>query len=353
MKVLIHGATNGSNFGDCLFAHLFYEELSENHQVDFVKMPHFGMGQYLADEIQSYSPQNINLCNADCLVYMSGGYFGDTNGTLSESIVRFVRYFLIAIPFIIRNKPIYICGVGGGPIRNNVLKKTIVFIMNKAQFISVRDTETSDYFSSIGVRTPIYTTADSALSIYKREMIQLPQDLVDKLKEKKNIFSHVYGSDNSNTEIEEKILPALNKFVGDDLGKYRVFVGTDNKCRTKVENLRVFKELVADKCAIDYPGTWMMCSLLSNMDVVLTVKLHVGIISSLFGKSVISLPKHKTKTKRFYNQIGCSERCVQLSDANPNIIYNMLKSYSSEPILVENRLKELAKKNLDPFNFHC
>ena len=350
MKILIHGAVNGSNFGDCLFANIFFEYLKKrNHKVCFVTIPFFGISEYLKNELRDYDSNSVTLLNADCLLYMSGGYLGDTTGSVLESIKRFIRYFIIAIPFIVRRKPIYFCGIGGGPIKNKILRHIIVSILNYADFISTRDQETADYFILNGVNTPITVTTDTALTIYGMKLPEVPTEINCNLYSKKNIFFHIYGSNRSNQEIEDKILPALNRFLNENPEQFRVFVGTDNKCKNKIESLRVFQELNADKVPVDYLGTWQMCSLLSKMDTVITVKLHVGIVASLYNKGVVSFPKHKTKTKRFYKQIGNTSRCKQLSECDQQTVFEMINKFHDDPVLINRDLIESAKININPF----
>lgn len=349
MNILIHGATNGSNFGDCLFAHIFYEAMSEYGVVDFLYMPRFGICDYLINEISSYKHSLSNYKDADCLVYMSGGYFGDTTESWKEALIRYFRYFRIAEYFIRNKKAIYVCGIGGGPVKNSFLRKKMVRVLNEAKFVSVRDEETVDFFHSYGVTNPIHITTDSALSIKNRKLPPLEKKLHELTVEKKNIFFHVYGSDKSNKELIMKILPALNRFIAEHLDEYRVFVGTDNVCRKKTCDLEIYKKLSADKTAVDYSSTWSFCSLLKQMHSVITVKLHVGIVSSLYGKSVVSFPKHINKTKRFYKQISCPERCKLLKDCDENEVYSMIKQFIDLPIEIDPSVTEKAGINLHPF----
>ena len=347
MKIIIHGATNGSNFGDCLFAHLFYEAFSEYGIVDFLHMPIFGICDYLTREIPFYKSAIVNYKDADCLIYMSGGYFGDTEGNWKEALTRYFRYFRIAKYFIKSNKPIYVCGIGGGPVKNSFLRKTIVRILNEAKFVSVRDEETAAYFRDHGVVNSIIVTTDSALSIKNRKLPKF--ELCKTTVAKKNLFFHVYGDDKNNQELILKILPALNRFIDEHPNEYRVFVGTDYVCKSKICELEIYKNLDGDKVAVDYLSTWNFCSLIQQMNSVITVKLHVGIVSSLYGKSVISFPKHANKTKRFYKQIGYSDRCKLLKDCDENEIYSMINRYIDIPIEIDSTIIEKARCNLHPF----
>lgn len=349
MKILVHGAINGSNFGDCIFAHLFYESMSRYGTTDFLHIPKYGMCKYLMIEIDGYKNTINNYKDADCLVYMSGGYFGDTTSSLKEAVKRYFRYFRVANYFLKNNKPIYICGIGGGPVNNLFLRKKIIRILNSAKFVSVRDKETADYFYRNGVHNRIIVTTDTALSIRDRKFPELNKNIKELTIGKKNIFLHVCGNNKSNKEIMEKILPSLNKYLTAHTNQYRVFVGTDNISRIKIKDLLVFKKLHGDKVAVDYSSTWELCSLLKHMDSIITIKLHVGIVSALYGKSVISFPIHVNKTLRFYKQIGYPERCKLLKDVDDNDVLSMLEKFMSENINIKSNLISKAYVNLKPF----
>lgn len=351
MKILIHGATNGSNYGDCLFAHIFYKKLSKYGEVDFLEMPFFGICEYLKKEIPGYVNKNINIRNADVLVYMSGGYFGDTTKSLKEAIKRYFRYFFVAEYFIFKRKQIIICGVGGGPIYNRFLRKKIVRLMNYASYITVRDEETAIYFKNNGVSNEIVVTTDSALEIEKNKVQELDNYIIKKqFPNKSKIFFHVYGDNKNNYELKTKILPALNKFIFENPDKYVVYVGTDNYCKTKIQDLDIYKELRANKVPLQYESTKKMNCILNNMDFVITVKLHVGIVATLFEKSVLSFARHKSKTKRFYKQIGYTDRCILLSQVNENVIYEMINKYIDIPMKIDEEIKRVAEKNFKPFD---
>lgn len=350
MNYLIHGALEDTNFGDCLFAHIFYNYLKENNSVSFSQIPKYGISEYLKKELELSKDSLFKEKDADALVYMSGGYFGDYKGTLKESLKRYLRYFIVAIPYMLKKKPIYICGVGGGPINNGFLLRSIVRIMNYSTMITVRDQETADYFTKAGVRRMIEVTTDTALTLGKyHEMFECNQridELLSKARNDKLIFLHVYGNSSVDEHIRIKIVPALNRFLSEHSG-YTVVVGTDSVVNESVENIEVYKSITGSKIAVDYYATKQMCYLLSLIDCAITTKLHVGIVSSVFNKSVLSFPNHIHKTRRFYKQIGEENRCVLLNECTEDLVYEMICKYVNKPINIENSILDKAWRNLE------
>ena len=349
MKIVIHGATNGSNFGDCIFAHIFYQYFQENnHQVSFVRMPRFGISPYLINELNIKKTDFYPLSKANALIYMSGGYFGDTKGGLRETIKRYIRYFLVAEYFIFAKKTIYVCGVGGGPVKNKWLLKKMVRVLNHAEHITVRDPETAEYFAKSGVNKKMMITIDTALCLMNPDYLARndhPEDSMLVPDQKKILFLHVYGADASNREILRKIVPAVNRFLSLH-NEYIVWVGTDNISKKKIEDLEVYNSIHGEKKAIEYESTAKMLSVLKLIDCAITVKLHVGILSAAFGKSVVSFPEHKFKTHRFYKQINEEERCKQISECSADDVYHTLCRFVDSPIKLPDDMINLAEKNL-------
>ena len=112
-------------------------------------------------------------------------------------------------------------------------------------------------------------------------------------------------------------------------------------------DLQSFKAI---KCSTvynyQYTSAWQLCSLLNRCDLIITAKLHVGIVGSSLGKSCISFPIHAYKTKRFYEQINEDGRCIMLDRANKEVVYQQLLTYYQRPILIPQNLRRLAAENL-------
>ena len=100
------------------------------------------------------------------------------------------------------------------------------------------------------------------------------------------------------------------------------------------------------KNAFIYDGIDRMLSILKRVDLIITQKLHVGILGCLLEKSVLSFTIDKEKTISFFKEIGYSERCIPLSQTDEDTVFEQLSKYYSEPILIPQRNKDLAKENL-------
>lgn len=355
MKVIIHGATNGSNFGDFLFADIFFQKLKEtnsNGENIFFEFTRFGISPFFKEKLGYTQNQKISdLVNADLLVLFSGGFFGERKGTFRENTIRFLKYVPLSLLFILRKKPIIISGVGGGPLTSKLLRKSMSFIISKALVVTVRDEETKQYFHNYGVERDIKVTSDTAQVITEDILPPLEDSLAKQLKKrfsgKKRIFLHLYGKEEIDNKYLEKIIPPLNEFINKN-SEYGVVIGFDGK--KNIENMRLSVENLLNCETImmyNYDDPWQLCSLLNVIDLIITPKLHVGILGATLSKSVISLPMHKEKTERYYKQIGEPERCITLEDSSYYDISATIEKFHNKNINLSREIISKSQYNLD------
>lgn len=354
MKIILHGATNGCNFGDFLFANMFYENLrKQNYDVIFFEFPKIGISKFFKKFLNYQRKQHLSdLLTADILIYISGGYFGETNSGLKDSIKRFIRYIPLGMLFIMKKKPIMIVGVGGSPVSNKFLRNKFIKLLNYSSLNIFRDEVSANYYRENGVTSEIIVTADTALSIKNNIKCKISCDLENEINFfncKKKIFLHVSGEPNIDKLILDKVVPSLNIFLEKNTD-YMVIVGKDNIENNDYTRNIMEKITVNRKIRYEYSNPLELYSLLDRVDIIMTSKLHVGIIGTSFSKSVISFPYHPYKTKRFYEAIGESDRCIPIYELNNNDVYVMLNKYQNNPIILDKKFIELSKQNLKIMN---
>lgn len=350
-RIVIHGATNFSNFGDMLFAHLFYRECEKIPDCEpfFLQMRYAGIGNHLREEL-GYT-KNLSFSEflkADAMVLMSGGYLGDDAKTIKNNIKRYFRYIFPARLFQLRGKPVYVLGVGGGPVQSRLLRKVIVKLLNNAKVIYVRDEETKEYFAGYGVKKRMLTTSDTA-QVITREMLPSlngEKELRAFFQERKVVFVHLVNGRQADALLAARVIPALNAFL-EKHANYGVIVGMDGICGEGVESLGAFKAIRCEKVYYSpYTNSWQLCALLNWVDFVITPKLHVGIVSATLGKPVVSFPIHREKTQRYYRQIGQAERSIHIGELTVEKALLQMETYHNTPIHISPEITEKAKENL-------
>lgn len=344
MKVLIHGAVNGSNFGDCLYAQIYNEYikgLGQNIEPYFWSNRIWGASEHLKS-LSDIKTTN-KLSDIDLLLYMPGGYFGDAP-TAYRRIKLYFRYLKIAESFIKSKKNIIISGVGGEFVESDFLLKKMCSIINHSCLTTVRNERTANFFSD-KTTEKIYSLFDPILQIRNMNLPPLPNNVTTIIEEcnktdKKKIFLHVNSKDIRNKEFETRVIPALNNYLSNN--KAHVFVGTDYCTSNKIDDLNIYNVINSEKSVVNYNSPLELCSFLRNCDFIITSKLHVGVVSSVMEKSVLSFAIDPTKTKTFYDDIKQSERSVSLYDCTEEQAYYMILKYANVPIKIH---EDLLKKS--------
>ena len=166
--------------------------------------------------------------------------------------------------------------------------------------------------------------------------------LLDRAKQEKIIFLHL-TTDNNNKGMNNVVMD-LKRFQKNNDIIY--IVGCDQKREKQKERAKILLNELnnSNNRLCLYQGPWFLSKILSEVDAVVTDKLHVGIVSTKFKKEVISVAYHP-KSIRFYKSIGRGEWTSSLKDIKPGETYLKLKKLSYKPIRIDDSLFKKAEKN--------
>ena len=352
MKIMLHGATNMSNYGDYLFAEFFYHTLKEKgHDVEFYAHPRYGISDFFARYL-GFTPDRQNywerVQQCDCLVFISGGYFVEPRkpGLIAE-VKHYNRYMKPAAFFLRHKKPIYVLGVGAGPFENKLFSMKARKVLNHAAVVTVREKKQKRYCEEFGIQNDVIVTSDTALLIgdYLQQIkSDTPKFEID--EGRKMLLLHL----DSNSEVKEKIqqiiAPAIARFLNTN-SEYSLYIAADG---VKEKALYTeYEEMLSayNPQKLVYDDPWVLTRQIERADLIVTTKLHMGIVGSALGSSVISFPFVPQKTKRFYKQIGETDRCISLKDINQDMVLEMLEKYKDKKIQLPEELITRARTNLE------
>ena len=145
--------------------------------------------------------------------------------------------------------------------------------------------------------------------------------------------------------LKQIAVPAVDKFLNSNK-EYQLYLVSDG-----LTHDRLYEEYA--KCfnmhtphILKYDNPWMLTRQIQRADLILTTKLHVGIVGTVFGCSVVSFPWHQ-KTVRYYKQIGETERCVVLPDADENVVLTQLEKFKGKQITIPEELIKKAMMNIE------
>lgn len=353
MKVLLVGATFNSNFGDLLFSHLFYDKCKEAgfEKVSFWQWPKHVLCDFCRNELDYH--EHISLWQAikyDALILQSGGMMGEPRYSRQTTKLRFLRFVLPCLIFTLLRKPVYVLGCGGSPIYARWLRKLMVYVLNHAKYISVRNQETKEYYLEQGVKNCIHVTSDTAQVITPERLPKfvISQELEEHISNKKTLLLQFSYCKTDDEMVARKIVPAINDFLNEH-PEYCVVMATDKETKTTIlENSLSKNALMPSEVKVyNYHDSWQLAALINRMDVVITTTLHVGIVGSSLGKNVLSFSLFYDKAKRYYKQIGEEGRCLPLRDIDTPEVYTQLQTYHDKPIVLSSHIRQLAVSNLN------
>lgn len=357
MKVVLQGYLCDANFGDMLYACLFYDRCRKAgfQSVDFIQFRSYGIGPFCRQQIGYHTVKSLLSCfRADAFVIISGGGFWNESGRPHDARIRYRRFILPALIFQWLRKPVCVSGVGGGPVDTPWLREKMVKMLNRARVVTFRDEQTLKIFQEYGVTNPMKATADTALCIQQSMLQELEEkrELDDAARGRKKIMLHIPDGAWEVGQIAVHVVPAVIRFLADHPDYYLV-VSHDNIRNLSEEEKEHKRQISAalhaaglDYYAYNYHDCWQMCSLIGEMDTVVTAKLHVGVVACSLGKSVIAFPVHRDKTDHFYQMIGESGRCVNMRQLNTETAYRQLTTYYNKTVHISEYQRKRAEENL-------
>lgn len=346
MRIIMHGATNrgSSNFGDFIYGEVFYRFIKNID--NRIECTFYQPSEYFIKYVEGYVQKKICIRKSDLILYLPGGYFGEPHKTsLKGSIIHFLRFMPLGLFGTVLNKKIAIIGVGAGPINSMIFKLPISIIGKHSETISVRDKESYEALKTLKIKNitlafdPILGVDIKALGKNTSQI----EKIKSKVGNKKILFVHYNHSRNALSQFAT----AVNLFV-DKNPQYIVVVGSD--CIMNIENelFNEFRKKIKCDCIhYKYDSPHEFISFLDICDMVLTCKLHAGVVAGQLGKSVICIADHPEKTSRYYEHIGEKERCISLYESNSDQIYNLLEKYKDKDIIISDEIIQESCQNFE------
>ncbi|MBL4932594.1 polysaccharide pyruvyl transferase family protein [Clostridium paridis] len=333
---ILHGATNcdSSNYGDYIYGEIVYEYLKEKGiNVNFYQ-PSFFFESNLKDYLKNRS---INRREADLIIYIPGGYFGEGHkARFRDNLVQFLRFMPLGIWASYKKVPMVVLGIGAGPNHSSFMNFGIRRICNHSQFVTVRDKESYEALKKLCPKANIIESGDLIITRALKESNQSSQ--MKRIEQTKNNRRVLLVHYNHSREALLKFARGVKMFIVRH-PEYKVVVTSDSILEYEEEYFKEFESESGVKCEhFIYENPSEMTAFLKTIDVVLTCKLHVGVVACSFGKSVVAVACHPEKTVRFYSQIGESGRCTSLFNAAPEEIYELLEKYHEKEIQIDDQV---------------
>jgi exopolysaccharide biosynthesis predicted pyruvyltransferase EpsI len=317
-KVVVHGSYFVNNFGDTLLIKLLCDKVAMYVGEDNIRLAIHGDK---SEQISIGYPviRKEEMDDVSDVFFSGGGYFGEPNVSWLRkwrwAFRNYKRHFSWNKPFY--NSRFHIIGVGVGPIENIFYRALVRKFFNRCDNILVRDNESKNYCSEYFPELEnVDLCVDLALGTPNLDL------------EKNKIAIHLDTSDSS---VIYDVLLYMKERLSEHSEKKITLIFDNNVSFSEKTITKYKKEL--DKAGYcdsefefeEYKDYSTLIETLSSSELVITSKLHVGILTiSQFGK-VIAIPNH-SKTKRLYSQLSISEFCIERSAFNIHDFDNAYKN---------------------------
>lgn len=346
MKVLLNGATSGTNFGDFLFAKMFQETLIRLIGEDNV---YWYKSRYALSSFYAYHlnyHRNYRLADIDALIFISGGYFHGDDHCLKDYVIRYLRYFHIGIRCLLRKIPFAIIAVEVGPTKNCMLRLIEKTILKHAKIVVVRNRE-SEYYASLMGAKQIICTADTVFAMERSLFANVTIPAEIRTCEKRKLFFHINPTIKGNHDIIQKIVPIINEFCSRH-PEYAIVIGADQYTNTQNDVFEFIRPQLSIPIILfnEYNNPLELCKVLEQCDLIVTHKLHVGIVGAYLNKSVVSFSGHTSKIERLYKQLNILERTTPLTSLTIEKGLSIMEQNHNRPIRVSPNVINSAKQNL-------
>lgn len=338
--IALHGSYFGDNFGDRLFVEIFADWVKEINNISGENIVLPFANKRIRESVKCSDIKGIKaILKSKCIVFIGGGYFGEFKAdSLIWNVRLIIRHLLIAIYASLVKKPYIFIGIGAGPLSNIVSRKLVTYVCNRSENVVVRDIESKEYLIEYGVKpNKVIVTADSVLGMESKGKTNKSGDTV-----KIGVhFPYPHPSNDIN-----RIIADLKEFC-DTLPDYQIYHFKDfhkesfNDFSEK-ELLRVFGESKVSK--LDYISPTDLIDKIGGFDIVITAKLHVGIVALTQETHTISVAIHQ-KTERLYKQLGLSQYSTPLINYQQGKLIEMLKNWKTSQQVIPKDVVDLAKKN--------
>lgn len=307
MKIVIVGQANYDNMGDILMFALYIKALNERKHTVSIYGAHPIVRKRLHDEGLSFNNVDCNFEKkvADLCVFIGGGYFGQPGLTWPIWQINFLKqgYFYNVVKNCQNKKiPYVINGVEIGPLSGPFIRKSIRTILKNAQYVIVRNDESKKFMQdtynleSLKFSDVVLGNVEKYMNIFSENpLYNIGIHLTEKIL-RKNIFSEhlklqIYKLIKK-TDTKSVILFSDRALSSDDSN-------TAHEIRNTIHNFS--NSIDCEFYNFDHIS-WLL-SIISRTKLLITTKLHCGIISYGYGNIAICVGSHP-KIKRFYKDIG-------------------------------------------------
>ncbi len=344
--IVISGYYGHNNSGDdALLSAIINDIKKSNDDIRITvlsKKPQETQEIYGVDAVNRFNIFKINKTIKNSKLLISGGGSLIQDATSSRSLHYYLNIIKIALKHGIKT---YVYANGVGPISKERNKCLTTEILDKVNFITVREQDSKDVLEKIGIKNPeIQVTCDPAISIAPGSF----EDLNEILK-KENIPSGNYAVisvRNWKTDAYKEAIIKLSEYLRDEYALNSIFVPMQYK-----NDFEICSECAKYGYVLKNPHNFEeIMTIAAHSKIVIGMRLHMLMYGANAGVPVIGL-SYDPKISAYLSYLDQanvvdSENCGfnQLKDLVDKIMKNHSEITNNLCNKVE-ALKELQKTN--------
>jgi polysaccharide pyruvyl transferase CsaB len=274
----------------------------------------------------------LELLKSDGLISGGGSLLQDV--TSSRPITYYTTIMKLAK---LARKPVFIYAQGVGPISENKNKEAVKKILNKVNYLTLRDKESIDLVKSIGVTKDIEIVPDPVMGF---NIDGFKSNICDKYNGLKYITVSVRDWDKANTNFLEKIAKSCDEIVSSGISV--VFIPMhgehDYKTSKKVVDMMNKKAEIFDyNASIEEK---ILC--IKNSKLMIGMRLHALIFAATVNTPMIGI-SYDPKIDSFLDIVN--QPCIGSVDDNWN--FSDLSNKALKIISDSSQIKSNLKLNVD------
>ena len=255
----------------------------------------------------------------DFLVVTGGGQLTERGGPLSFPYALFIWSLLAKLAGV----KFMLLSVGAGPLNHPLSRFLVLRTLRRAEFVSFRDQESRNLVRSLGFTGPADVCPDNVYSFQGvPATIKTPCARVVGIAPMPFPFGDMAVCPQNAQEIREILVRRMAAFASlvANMAFSLVLFGSDIRSDPpEIERLRTAllnRHGVALPEYVPHNSISELLNRMSDMDYVVTSRLHGVVFAHLLNKPVLAIAHHP-KVTHLMKDLGLSEYCVEMVDFDP------------------------------------
>ncbi|SMB91183.1 polysaccharide pyruvyl transferase CsaB [Peptoniphilus asaccharolyticus DSM 20463] len=345
-KILVSGYYGYNNIGDEAILKGLVDGISEISDAEIVvlsKNPDWTTEKYGVKAVNRSKISDIlvNMKRTDMLLSGGGSLLQDVSS--SKSILYYLGILKLAQ---LMKKKTFVYSQGIGPIRRTFNRFLTRNILNKVDYLNVRDGQSEAYLRDLNVKRDVQVTTDTVFGI-KRPSLEKGREVLDGLgvrKDAVNVGMIVMNWKNSGERTIKEFIKTIElvkskKDVNIILIPF--FYHLDLEIETQIYD-KIKNEYENIYLADHYLHVNEYLSLIGNLDICVSMRLHGLIFSTLMGVYPIGI-SYDPKIDGFMKELDRVQNHYVQNFKSEELAEEILESIENREALKENISRYLLK----------